>query len=233
MLSRIAAILLIAFFGISAYGQDPLAMAKDKADAIILQQINAVEAELVVSKEKEAVEEISSLESTITMANNTLSVTENIYQHYLDVLEFVETVSTSISTYKRVEDFWGYIAEMMELYSEYGVNFTFYSLYDFDKYINPDKLMYYIDLIYQIFEQAEVLSSHMATIVFTGKSGVKADDYERMKEIKKLNQEARVLLYKMQNVVFTLVYLVPAKSDANQKNITLQNSFYNYETYAK
>lgn len=208
--------------------------AKEGVEAGIIAGINATEKEMAIEKQKNNAKELAKLETLKEYAKKQLDLTEKIYKHYQDVIEVVETVSTSISTYKRVEQFLSNIAHITKLYSEYGVSLSFYSVYDLDKYINPDQHVSYINTLTEIYTEAEKLSNRMKKIVYRDRAGgVSATDFERYQSIKEINQQSRVLLNKMQTLINKMIYLVPVKTATNKSNIELKKSFYSYETYSQ
>ncbi len=205
----------------------------EEANNQLLKEINRKERKLLANEIKMGIEENVKLSIAIDNAKQQLELSTKIYEHYEKMVEAVETVSNTVKTMREVREFHDYLSRIMLMYKENGVRIATNSLYEYDKYLDPDQHEKYMKLLTGLYEQTLRVVSKFNIVINNNAKGVKANEYERWKAIREYNREIKKLYYSMQKVVYMMNYLAPARQDEIDNNIAIKKSFYNIDTYAK
>lgn len=186
-------------------------------------------------KEAEAANDkakMAKLAKQIEIAEKTFKTTEQIYSYYEDAVKAVETVSSLIKTSVEVKEFFENVIEIADLYSKYGVGYSFGSLYDFDPVLDPKSQEKYMMLLKKLYnESLDKVEDMRLVISDKSKGGVGATEYERWIEILELHKEIREINRNMKRVTYLLEKVVPVRNKTQQTNIEFKKSFFSYETY--
>lgn len=198
-------------------------------------QLTILNALTLAFKEAEAHQDevkMAKLAQQISSIKKTYETTKDIYSYYQKTVEAVETVSNLIKTSVEVKEFFENLFEIIDLYSKYGIGYSFSSLYDLDKYLSPQQQEKYANSLKEVYDNSMDLSDDMKMMINNkSEGGASATEYQRFTEVNKLNKDMKVLLYKMRKVVYTMQILAPMRNSSAKSNVELKKSFYSYETY--
>lgn len=212
----------------------------EAAQASQLVILNGLKSQLLAAQKTNDKIRIQKISEQIILVENTIEKTEQIYKHYQNAVRAVETVSTTIKTSIEVKEFWEDAFEVCKIYSEYGISIKLESIYDLDKYINPDEHKKYMRMLEEIYysvlndvEDIKMLTGTSVNSLYADKIILRATEYERWMEVGKVIRGTRTKLHMMKRVVMKMQYLAPAKNKDIDNNIAIKKSFYNINTYER
>lgn len=155
---------------------------------------------------------------------------ESIYEGYLAVVHTFETATGVLNTYRELVQFKDYLEKINEIY-EYGIGFTFYNMYGFDKYLNPDLQKMYIRRLENCVKHSAELGADLLTFVPPSGSGSMRMRYEEgLVRLRQMCMDMRGILYDMYSVTYLFMYLCEARREADAM-IEFRNTFFDPAQY--